>query len=98
MSKFPKPLGQRVIIEPIPVKEEKTYVFVPDESKERPSIGIVKAVGIGMYATETGALIPMEVMVGNKVSYGQFAGATIKVENDDTEYILLKQDDISLIL
>lgn len=96
MGKFPKPLAQRVIIEPIPIKEEKTFVFTPDESKEKPSIGIVKAVGIGLYATETGVLIPMEVSVGNKVSYSQFAGAEIKV--DGVPYLLIKQDDISLIL
>lgn len=96
MNKFPRPLGQRVIIEPIPIIEEKTFVFVPDGSKENPSIGIVKAVGIGSYAFDTGVLIPMEVSVGNKVSYSQYAGTTIKV--DGIPYLLLKQDDISLIL
>lgn len=96
MSKFPKPLAQRVILEPIIEKKEESYFSILPESEEKPKTGIVKAVGIGMYATETGILIPMEVKIGDKVLYSPFAGASINIEEKD--YLLLKQDDISLIL
>lgn len=93
--KYPQPLADRVIILPdaIAKEETKTSFQIPDELKEKPRIGTVKAVGIGFYAKDTGVLIPMELKVGDRVLYSGRAGAPIGVEG--VEHLLMKQDEVS---
>ncbi len=94
--KFPKPLADRVIILPDPVQEEESVFKVLDESKDRPHTGVVKAVGIGVYAKDTGVLIPNETKPGDRVQFSQFAGGAIAVEG--VSHLLIRESDISLIL
>jgi len=86
-----KPMGSRVIIEPL-VAESKTAsgIIIPDSAKEKPQNGKVVAVGKGT-KDET-----MEVKIGDTVLYGKFAGTEINYENKDL--IILNQDEILAIL
>jgi chaperonin GroES len=90
------PLGDRVIIRPIP-SEEKTKggVILPETAKEKPMKGEVVAVGKGRY-TEEGQLIEMEVKAGDTVLYGKYAGTEIKYEGE--EYLIAKQSEILAII
>jgi chaperonin GroES len=90
------PLGDRVIIKPIP-SEEKTRggVILPDTAKEKPQEGEIIAVGKGKY-TDDGKFIEMEVKPGDKVLYGKYAGTEIKYEGD--EYLIVKQSEILAII
>jgi chaperonin GroES len=90
------PLGDRVIIRPIP-SEEKTKggVILPETAKEKPMKGEVVAVGKGRY-TEEGQLIEMEVKPGDTVLYGKYAGTEIKYEGE--EYLIAKQSEILAII
>jgi chaperonin GroES len=90
------PLGDRVIIKPIP-SEEKTRggVILPDTAKEKPQKGEIIAVGKGKY-TDDGKFIEMEVKPGDKVLYGKYAGTEIKYEGD--EYLIVKQSEILAII
>ncbi len=55
------PLGDRVIIKPIPSEEmTKGGVFLPDTAKEKPQKGEIIAVGSGK-VTDEGKVIAMEV-------------------------------------
>ena len=90
------PLGDRVIIRPIP-SEEKTKggVILPETAKEKPMKGEVVAVGKGRY-TEEGQLIEMEVKPGDTVLYGKYAGTEIKYEGE--ELLIAKQSEILAII
>ena len=87
-----KPLGDRVIIEPI-VQEEVTKggIVLPDTAKEKPQIGKVVAVGPGRLA-EDGSRIEMEVKKGDTVIYSKYAGTEWK--QDKKEYLILREGDI----
>ncbi len=87
-----KPLGDRVIVEPLEQKEvKKGGIIIPDTAKEKPQEGKILAVGPGKI-DENGNKIPMEVKVGDKVLYGKYSGTEIKI--DDKEYLIMHQDDI----
>ena len=97
MSDFKfEPLGDRVIIKTAEVKQETASgLIIPEAAKEKLPEGHVVAVGPGRYGDD-GRLIPMIVMVGNKVLYGKYAGTEIKI--DDVPYLIMSQDDILGIL
>ncbi len=86
------PLGDRVLVKPIEKKEEKKGgIIIPDTAKEKPQEGEIIAVGKGK-TSDDGKLIPMDVKVGDKILYGKYSGTETKI--DDTEYLIMHQDDI----
>jgi len=87
-----EPLGDRVVIKPIP-KEEVTKggIVLPDTAKEKPQEGEIVAAGPGRLS-EDGKRIAMEVKVGDRVIYAKYAGTEVKI--DDEEFIILRESDI----
>jgi chaperonin GroES len=96
MSLKLKPLGDRVLVEPIE-REEMTSsgIYVPETAKERPQEGMVVAVGPGR-KDDDGKLIPMDVKMGDRVLYAKYGGTEVKLE--DKKYLILKETDILAIL
>ena len=96
MSLKLKPLGDRVLVEPIE-REEVTAsgIYVPETAKERPQEGLVVAVGPGR-KDDDGDLIPMDVKKGDRVLYAKYGGTEVKLE--DKKYLILKETDILAIL
>jgi len=66
-----KPLGSRVVIEPLE-QEEVTAggIVLPETAKEKPQKGVVLSVGPGD-RDEDGKRIPMDVKVGDTVLFCQ---------------------------
>jgi len=91
-----KPLADRVLIEPIEA-ETKTQggIFIPDNAKEKPMQGIVKAVGTGR-KSDKGEIIAMELKVGDKVLYGKYSGTEVTV--DGKNYLIVKENDVLAVL
>ncbi|MBM7565177.1 co-chaperone GroES [Paenibacillus sacheonensis] len=90
-----RPLGERVLIEPI-AKEETTAsgILLPDTAKEKPQEGKVIAVGSG--ALKDGARIALEVKEGDRVLFSKYAGTEVKYEGK--ELLIMKESDIHAIL
>lgn len=96
MSLKVKPLGDRVIVEPVEEKEvKKGGIIIPDSAKEKPTEGIVRALGTGR-RDENGKVQPFEVKVGDRVLISKYGGTEIKV--DGKEFKLLNSDDILAIV
>ena len=74
-------------------EEAKTKggIIIPDTAKEKPVEGIVVAVGKGKTA-EDGKLIKLDVKVGDKILFGKYGGAEVKI--DGVEHIIMREDDI----
>ena len=87
-----RPLHDRVVIKRL---EETTKtaggIIIPDTAKEKPSEGIVEAVGTGIH-TEDGKILPMSVKVGDKVLFGKWSGTEAKI--DGVSYLILKESEI----
>ena len=92
-----KPLGDRVLIEPITEAERtKAGIYLPDTaSKERPEQGKVIAVGDGRML-DSGKTVPLKVKTGQKVLFTKYGPNEIKV--DGKEYLVAKEEDILAIL
>jgi len=91
-----KPLQDRVVVKRVEEpKQTKGGIIIPDTAKEKPSEGIVEAVGIGRVSND-GKTIPMEVKVGDKVLFSKYGGHELKI--DDEEFIIMGQDDIYAVV
>ena len=91
-----KPLGARVLVEPVAGKEVKRGgIIIPDTAKEKPTEAIVKVVGPGEI-DDKGNRIPLEVKEGDRVLISKYGGTEIKLDNK--EYKVLSKDDILAIV
>ncbi len=91
-----KPLGERVLVEP--VKEEEAIkggIIIPDSAKEKPQEGKVVAVGTGKL-DENGKKIPFNVKVGDIVLMPKYGGTEVKVNGK--EYQIMREDDILAVI
>ncbi len=91
-----KPLGDRVVVEPIE-QEEMTAsgIVLPETAKEKPQRGTVIAAGPGARDDE-GDRIAMDVKVGDQVLYAKYAGTEFKV--DGKKLLILKESDLLAIV
>ena len=91
-----KPLGGRVIVEPIE-QEEMTAggIILPETAKEKPQEGKILAAGPGE-RDEDGERIPMEVQVGDKVLYAKYSGTEVRL--DGKKLLILRESDILAVL
>lgn len=89
-----KPLGERVLVEPI-AKDVTTAsgIVLPDSATEKPQEGKVVAVGSGVL--KDGDRVALEVKPGDRILFSKYAGTEIKY--DGKEYLIMKESDIHAI-
>ena len=92
-----KPLGDRLIVEPIE-KEEMTAsgIVLPETAKEKPQEGKVLAVGPGQ-RDEDGEHIPMDVKEGDRVLFAKYAGTEVKLEANRKVLVLRESDILAIV-
>ena len=91
-----KPLGDRILVEPVEEKEQKKGgIIIPDTAKEKPQEGIVVALGTGK-TNDEGKKLPFEVKKGDRVLVSKYGGTEIKV--DGKEFKIFGADDLIAIL
>jgi chaperonin GroES len=92
-----KPLGGRVIIEPVE-QEEITAggIILPETAKEKPQEGKVLAVGPGDRNEHTGERVPMDLKVGDKILFAKYSGTEIKM--DGKKLLILRESDILAVV
>lgn len=87
-----RPLHDRIVVRRSE-EEQKTAggLLLAGNAQEKPSQGEVLAVGNGQIR-ENGDVRPLDVKVGDKVLFGQYAGSTVKVDGE--ELLIMKESDI----
>ena len=91
-----RPLGDRVVIEPIPREDmTKSGIVLPDTAKEKPQEGKVIAVGPGK-TLDDGKREAIDVKTGDKVLYAKYAGTEFKLDGE--ELLIVSQKDILAIV
>jgi chaperonin GroES len=87
-----RPLHDRILIKRIEEKESvKGGIIIPDTAKEKPQEGEVVAVGHGK-KTEEGNVIALDVKAGDRILFGKYSGAEIKL--DGQEYLILREEEV----
>ena len=91
-----RPLQDRVLVQRVDA-EDKTAsgIIIPDTAKEKPSEGKVVAVGPGK-RLDNGSIQEMGVKKGDKILFSKYGGTEVKVDGED--YIIMREDDILVIL
>ncbi|BCX79637.1 co-chaperone GroES [Campylobacter sp. 19-13652] len=78
-----QPLGKRVLVERVEeTKTTATGIIIPDNAKEKPLSGEVKAVGSEVE----------NVKVGDKVVFAKYGGTEVSLEGKN--YLVLNIDDV----
>jgi chaperonin GroES len=96
MAMHVKPLGDRVLVEPVEEKEtKKGGIIIPDTAKEKPTEGIVRVLGTGK-TDDAGKRIPFEFKEGDRVLITRYGGTEVKLDNK--EYKLLRSEDILAVI
>lgn len=91
-----KPLGDRVLIEPLREEKKKGGIILPETvDKERPEQGKIIAMGPGK-KDENGKLLPLAVKKGDKVLFTKYGPNEIKI--DDKEYLIAREEDILAVI
>lgn len=72
-------------------------IYIPDNSQEKPSTGVVVRVGNGKINEQTGELIKPYVKAGDRVFFLKLGGQIVK-DDDNQEYVILKEDELLGIL
>jgi chaperonin GroES len=96
MSMSLKPLGNRVVVEPIE-QEEITAggIVLPETAKEKPQKGTVISVGPGD-RNDKGERVPMDVAQGDTILFAKYSGTEIKL--DGKKLLILRESDILAIV
>ena len=91
-----RPLHDRVLVRR---EEEETKtaggIVVPGSAAEKPSRGEVIAVGNGKIQ-ENGDVRALDVKAGDKVSFGQYSGNTVKVDGE--ELLIMSEAEILAVI
>jgi chaperonin GroES len=90
-----EPIADRLLVERISAEDKSAGgILIPDMAKEKPLQGIVLAVGPGR-RDAAGALLPMQVALGDRVLFGKYAGQEIMVDGKDC--LILREDEVQAI-
>ncbi len=86
-----KPVNDRVLVKPSPAEEKtKGGIIIPDTVKEKPNKGKIVAVGPGKDGK------PLSLKVGDMVVYGKYAGQELEIDGET--YVIMREDDVLLVL
>lgn len=87
-----RPLQDRVVVRRT---EEETKsaggIVIPDSAAEKPSQGEVVAVGPGK-KLDNGAVQEVDLRVGDRILFGQYAGSTVKLEGE--ELLIMNESEV----
>lgn len=87
-----KPLGSRVLVEPIEQEEvTASGIVLPETAKEKPQQGKVLAAGPGD-RNEDGDRIAMDIKVGDTVLFAKYSGTEVKMEGK--KLLILRESDV----
>ena len=87
-----RPLHDRVVVTRVDSEEKSAGgIIIPDTAKEKPSEGIIEAVGPGA-RDDSGKIVKPDVKVGDRILFGKWSGTEVKL--DGNELLIMKETDI----
>jgi len=87
-----RPLQDRILVKRLEEEEtSKGGIIIPDTAKEKPSEGLVIAVGKGK-VLEDGTKLPLDVKKKDRILFDKYSGSDIKIEGE--EYLIMREDNV----
>jgi chaperonin GroES len=91
-----RPLHDRVVVRRL--EQERASpggILIPDSVAEKPVQGAVVAVGKGKIL-ENGKVQPCDVKIGDRILFGKYSGAEVKVEGE--ELVVMREEDVMAVI
>jgi chaperonin GroES len=90
-----RPLGDRVLVEPIEEKEQTVGgIIIPDSAKEKPMQG--KVIAVGKKLDKDGKEIKFDVKKGDTVLLPKYGGTEVKLDGKKLQ--LVREEDLLGVL
>ena len=90
-----RPLGDRVLVEPIEEKEQTVGgIIIPDSAKEKPMQG--KVIAVGKKTDKDGKELPFDVKTGDTVLLPKYGGTEVKLDGKKLQ--LVREEDLLGVL
>ena len=87
-----RPLHDRVLVRRIDAQAKTAGgIIIPDTAQEKPQEGEIVSAGTGA-RSEDGTIMPLDVKAGDRVLFGKWSGAEVKIAGEDL--IIMKESDI----
>ena len=87
-----RPLHDRVVVRRLDGEEKtKGGIIIPDTAKEKPSEGVIVAVGPGA-RDDDGKRVAPDVKAGDRILFGKWTGTEVKVDGE--ELLIMKESDV----
>jgi len=90
-----QPLDDRVLVEPIEEEEKVGSIVIPDTAKEKPMMGIIKAIGNDTDLEGKKSLKEL-LKVGDKVLFQKYTGDEVKIGGK--KHLLIKRENLLAIV
>ena len=91
-----RPLHDRVLVRRVEeVAKTPGGIIIPDSAQEKPSEGVIVAVGSGT-RSDDGTVTPLDVKAKDKILFGKWSGTEITLNGE--ELLIMKESDILGIL
>ena len=99
IDSLPKPYGQHMLVKREEPEEETrdSGIIIPYGHRKLSQLGDIIALGSHSRTTKKGKRIPFDVEVGDQILFKWHAATTV-LEFDDIQYLLLKEDDIIVVI
>ncbi|MBT3222350.1 MAG: co-chaperone GroES [Proteobacteria bacterium] len=86
-----RPLYDRILVKRLEdLTKTAGGLFLPESATEKPSEGVVLAVGAGRLTDE--GLRPLALKVGDRVAFGKYSGTEIKIDGE--ERLVMREDEV----
>jgi chaperonin GroES len=90
-----RPLGDRVLVEPIEEKEQSVGgIIIPDSAKEKPMQG--KVLAVGRKFDKDGKELSFDVAAGDTVLLPKYGGTEVKLDGKKLQ--LVREEDLLGVL
>ena len=86
------PLHDRVLVRRVEEDDAvRSGIIIPDSAKEKPQKGDIIAAGKGK-SNEEGRVFPLDVKAGDRVLFGKYSGAEIKIDGE--EFLIMREEEV----
>ena len=85
-----RPLGDRVLVEPVEEQEKIGDIYIPDSAKEKPIKG--KVLAIGKKFDKEHKEVAFDVKVGDEVLLPKYGGTEVKLGEKKLQ--LVREEDL----
>ena len=99
VEKLPRPYGTNILVkrEDPEAESRESGIIIPHQYRKLSNLGDVVALGSYSRVTKKGVKVPFDVKIGDQILF-KWHSATNILEFENNQYLLMKEDDIIVVI